>query len=233
CHSSPSTCPCTMPTMPIRSGPVSLETSRDFGGVASAGGSGAFPHAQVAAANAIAAPSTSRIIPKHTRGLCRTNPIRPSGLSGRERPIPASGGLDKVSEYETIGAMLTVSLASPVPLHDQIVGGLRNLIAAGALVAGDELPPVRQLAADLGINLNTVARAYRELTDAGLLASVRGRGTVVIATVERPSGPKVEERKRIEAGIASAMGDAKIAGFSREAIESIVQRQFDRLWKQA
>jgi GntR family transcriptional regulator len=129
--------------------------------------------------------------------------------------------------------MLTVSLASPVPLHDQIVGGLRNLIAAGALVAGDELPPVRQLAADLGINLNTVARAYRELTDAGLLASVRGRGTVVIATVERPSGPKVEERKRIEAGIASAMGDAKIAGFSREAIESIVQRQFDRLWKQA
>lgn len=129
--------------------------------------------------------------------------------------------------------MLTVSLASPVPLHDQIVAGLRHLIAAGALTVGDELPPVRQLAADLGINLNTVARAYRELTDAGLLASVRGRGTVVIATVERPSGPKVEERKRIEAGIASAMGDAKIAGFSREAVESIVLRQFERLWKQA
>ena len=129
--------------------------------------------------------------------------------------------------------MLTVSLASPVPLHDQIVAGLRSLIAAGALVAGDELPPVRQLAADLGINLNTVARAYRELTDAGLLASVRGRGTVVIATVERPSGPRAEERKRIEGGIASAIGDAKIAGFSREAVESIVQRQFERLWKQA
>lgn len=129
--------------------------------------------------------------------------------------------------------MLTVSLSSPIPLHDQMVAGLRDLIAAGALATGDELPPVRQLAADLGINLNTVARAYRELTDAGLLASVRGRGTVVIATVERASGPRAEERKRIEAGIAAAFNDAKIAGFSRDAVESIVTRQIDRLWKQA
>ncbi len=129
--------------------------------------------------------------------------------------------------------MLTVSLSSPIPLHDQMVAGLRDLIAAGTLATGDELPPVRQLAADLGINLNTVARAYRELTDAGLLASVRGRGTVVIATVERASGPRAEERKRIEAGIAAAFNDAKIAGFYRDAVETIVTRQIDRLWKQA
>ena len=129
--------------------------------------------------------------------------------------------------------MLTVSLSSPIPLHDQMVAGLRDLIAAGTLATGDELPPVRQLAADLGINLNTVALAYRELTDAGLLASVRGRGTVVIATVQRASGPRAEERKRIEAGIAAAFNDAKIAGFSREVVEPIVQRQIDRLWKQA
>jgi GntR family transcriptional regulator len=129
--------------------------------------------------------------------------------------------------------MLTISLASPVPIHDQLVAGLRGLIAAGRLAEGDELPPVRQLAADLGINLNTVARAYRELTDDGLLASARGRGTVVIATVERASGPKAEERKRIEAGIAAAFHDAKIAGFARDTVESIVQRQIERLWKQA
>ena len=49
--------------------------------------------------------------------------------------------------------MLTISLASPVPIHDQLVAGLRGLIAAGQLAEGDELPPVRQLAADLGINL--------------------------------------------------------------------------------
>jgi DNA-binding transcriptional regulator YhcF (GntR family) len=129
--------------------------------------------------------------------------------------------------------MLSISLASPVPIHDQLVAGLRGMIAAGKLAEGDELPPVRQLAADLGINLNTVARAYRELTEAGLLASVRGRGTVVIATVERPSGPKADERRRIETGILAAFNDAKIAGLPREAVESIVNRQIARLWGEA
>ena len=129
--------------------------------------------------------------------------------------------------------MLTISLASAVPIHDQLVSGLRALIASGKLAKDDELPPVRQLAADLGINLNTVARAYRELTDAGLLASVRGRGTVVIATVERPSGPKADERKRIEAGIVGAFNDAKIAGLPREVVETIVNRQIARLWGEA
>jgi len=127
--------------------------------------------------------------------------------------------------------MLSISLASSVPIHDQLVAGLRGLIAEGKLAEGDELPPVRQLAADLGINLNTVARAYRDLTDAGLLASVRGRGTIVIATVERASGPKAEERKRVEAGIAAALSNAKIAGFTREAIEAIAIRQIERLLK--
>jgi DNA-binding transcriptional regulator YhcF (GntR family) len=129
--------------------------------------------------------------------------------------------------------MLSISLASPVPIHDQLVAGLRGMIAAGKLAEGDELPPVRQFAADLGINLNTVARAYRELTDAGLLASVRGRGTIVIATVERPSGPKADERRRIETGILAAFNDAKIAGLPREAVESIVNRQIARLWGEA
>jgi hypothetical protein len=54
---------------------------------------------------------------------------------------------------------------------------------------------------------------------------------VVIATVERPSGPKTDERKRIEAGIAVAFSDAKIAGLSREAVEAMVDRQINRLWR--
>ncbi len=126
--------------------------------------------------------------------------------------------------------MLRISLDSPVPLHDQLVGELRRLIACGELAVGDELPPVRQLAADLGINQNTVARAYRELTEAGLFASGRGRGTVVLATQERPSRRPAEEKRRVEAGLAAALADAKIAGFSRPLIESMLARQLQRLW---
>ena len=129
--------------------------------------------------------------------------------------------------------MITVSLASPAPLHDQLVSELRGLIACGKLVVGDELPPVRQLAADLGINLNTVARAYRELTDAGLLASTRGRGTVVIATVERPSGPPEQERRRVEASLVAALTNAKIAGLSKAEPRRLLERQLERIWSPA
>ncbi|MFN6129487.1 MAG: GntR family transcriptional regulator [Planctomycetota bacterium] len=126
--------------------------------------------------------------------------------------------------------MITVSLNSSIPLQDQLVAELRRLLATGKLSIGDELPPVRQLANDLGINLNTVARAYRELTDAGLLTSVRGRGTVVVGTTERPRGKPGEERKRIEHVLGAALADAKIAGFSESEARAMIERQIERIW---
>lgn len=127
--------------------------------------------------------------------------------------------------------MLAISLASSVPIHDQIVGELRRLIACGELRTGDELPPVRQLAADLGINLNTVARAYRELTEAGLLASTRGRGTVVIATVEHLNGVDPAAREQLAAAIGAALTDAKIAGLTETETRHLVETELRRLWK--
>ncbi|MFN6400979.1 MAG: GntR family transcriptional regulator [Planctomycetota bacterium] len=127
--------------------------------------------------------------------------------------------------------MITILLDSPVPLHDQLVSELRGLIAQGKLAVGDELPSVRQLAADLGINLNTVARAYRELTDAGLLASARGRGTVVISSVEKGRGPKSLSQQRLESSMAGALADAKIAGISLEVIQAIFKKQTEIIWK--
>lgn len=129
--------------------------------------------------------------------------------------------------------MISISLTSPVPLHDQLVAELRRLLATGKLALGDELPPVRQLAGDLGINLNTVARAYRELTEAGLLASARGRGTVVIATVERPTGRPAQEKRRVETTLGAALADAKIAGFTVNETRAMLERQIERLWKPA
>ena len=126
--------------------------------------------------------------------------------------------------------MLTIALDSAVPLHDQLVAGLRRLIATRGIRPGDELPPVRQLAADLGIHLNTVARAYRELTDAGLVRSARGRGTVVIAATERATGRPAEERRRVEQSLAAALADAKLAGLSEAEARAMVDRQAAKLW---
>lgn len=81
--------------------------------------------------------------------------------------------------------MISVDPASAVPPYEQIRSQYARLIADGSLAAGAKLPTVRQLAADLGLAVNTVARAYREL-EAGGAIETRGRaGTVVSAQGDR------------------------------------------------
>ena len=74
---------------------------------------------------------------------------------------------------------LTVDTGNPTPPYEQLRRQLAELIQSAALQPGDRLPPLRQLAADLGLAVGTVARAYRELESAGLISSRRGGGTRV------------------------------------------------------
>src|ERR1700756_2757590 len=84
--------------------------------------------------------------------------------------------------------LITINLDDQRPIYQQIVDAIKGLIASGELSEGASLPPVRQLAADLGVNLNTVAAAYRELQAQGLLTVRHGsRATVASRTaVDRP-----------------------------------------------
>ncbi|KUM36216.1 GntR family transcriptional regulator [Arthrobacter sp. EpRS71] len=77
-------------------------------------------------------------------------------------------------------AGITVDLADPVPPYEQIRRQLSSLIAVGILEPGSRLPTVRSLAADLGIAAGTVARAYKELEQSGLIESRRRNGTIVV-----------------------------------------------------
>jgi GntR family transcriptional regulator len=75
--------------------------------------------------------------------------------------------------------MFTIDPLDPTPLYAQLDRSIRAAIVAGRLRAGDRLPTVRQLAVDLRINANTVAKVYAELERAGVLATQRGIGTFV------------------------------------------------------
>jgi DNA-binding transcriptional regulator YhcF (GntR family) len=74
---------------------------------------------------------------------------------------------------------LTVDANDKRPLYQQIVDGVKALIASGELREGMSLPSVRQVADDLGVNLNTIAVAYRQLQEEGFLRVRHGAGAVV------------------------------------------------------
>jgi GntR family transcriptional regulator len=76
-------------------------------------------------------------------------------------------------------AVLHVSTSDPTPPYEQLRRQLVDLIGAGRLDRGQRLPPVRQLASDLGLAVGTVARTYRELEAEGLVVTRRGGGTRV------------------------------------------------------
>lgn len=72
-----------------------------------------------------------------------------------------------------------ISPSDPVPIYQQIVSQVKYLVASGRLAADEELPPIRTLAEQLVVNPNTVARAYRELEQAGIVVKKRTSGTYV------------------------------------------------------
>ena len=75
--------------------------------------------------------------------------------------------------------MIRVDATSFVPIYEQIKQGIVRLVATGRLKAGEPLPSIRDLAAEIIVNPNTVARAYRELEQDGVIATQKGRGSVV------------------------------------------------------
>jgi len=87
--------------------------------------------------------------------------------------------------------MFVINPSDPAPIWRQIEEGVRRLIALGALRPGAAVPSMRDLARDLRVNPNTVARAYTRLIEGGVLTVKRGEGTYV---VDSPAHPKKSER---------------------------------------
>jgi GntR family transcriptional regulator len=107
------------------------------------------------------------------------------------------------------------------PLYAQLERALRAAIAAGRLRVGDQLPTVRQLAVDLRINANTVARVYADLERHGVLETRRGVGSFVRASAA-DARPRHEHERRLRAFATRVLADAATAGFTpRELVAEI------------
>ena len=126
---------------------------------------------------------------------------------------------------------LTVDAGDARPLYRQVADGIKALIARGDLREGMTLPSVRQVAADLGVNLNTIAIAYRELQEDGLIAIRHGAGAVVAA--RRARGVERDElRKALRAPLTefvlAGLGDREIVAIVRQELASLRKKGSSR-----
>ena len=103
------------------------------------------------------------------------------------------------------------------PIYAQLDRGLRAAIASGRLKPGDQLPTVRQLAVDLRVNANTVARVYADLERAGILETRRGVGSFIRATAAQARPPD-EHQRRLRAFVTRVLADASAAGFTPDEL---------------
>ncbi len=121
-------------------------------------------------------------------------------------------------------ALLTVDPRDPTPIYAQLERGLRAAIATSRVRPGDQLPTVRQLAVDLRINANTVARVYAELERAGVIETRRGVGSFVTAGATRAHPPREHDR-RLRAFVTRMLADADAAGFTLDDVVGALSAQ--------
>lgn len=118
----------------------------------------------------------------------------------------------------------SLDLHSGVPVYRQLIDQVRGGVASGSLVAGDQLPTVRQLAVDLAINPNTVMRAYRELELRGFLETHQGTGTFI--SDKKPEKNTAGRERQLNQMAGEFAARAGAAGFT---LEDLIDRLRDLL----
>src|SRR5258705_8959992 len=119
---------------------------------------------------------------------------------------------------------ITVDTDDRRPIYQQVVDEIKGLIAKGELPEGSALPPVRQVAGDLGVNLNTVAAAYKELAREGLITVRHGSGAVVTSRTSVETSEN-DMRKPLRAALTQFV----LSGMPRAAILGVVKEELRQL----
>ncbi len=125
---------------------------------------------------------------------------------------------------------LHLDFRSGLPIYIQIMNQIEQQVSGGILKPDTQLPTVRALAAELRVNFNTVARAYRLLDEAGVISTQQGRGTYIM---EKPP-PEVEKKLRrqtLEALARQYIGEAKRLEFSDAEIGQMLKDQL-KSWEE-
>lgn len=122
---------------------------------------------------------------------------------------------------------LLIDQESKVPIYVQVEEQLRSLILAGQLKPGDQLPTIRELATELRVNYNTVARAYLDLDREGVISTQQGRGTFVVGTPNAEQMARLRQEK-LEAIVRAALDEARRLGYTPDEIAAVFEEGIAR-----
>jgi GntR family transcriptional regulator len=122
---------------------------------------------------------------------------------------------------------LSIEPESKVPIYIQVEEQIRSLIAAGQLRPGDQLPTIRELAADLRVNYNTIARIYLDLDRDGVITTQRGRGTFVAGVPDEEQMSHIR-REKLQAIVHLALDEARTLGYTLDEITDAFEEELAR-----
>lgn len=109
---------------------------------------------------------------------------------------------------------------SRVPIYDQIKEQIKGLIHAGQIKTGDQLPTIRELSVELSVNFNTVALAYRDLANEGVIVTERGKGTFVASTPGEQEMQVIRSEK-LHNLVSALLKETDRLGYKRREVEEI------------
>lgn len=120
--------------------------------------------------------------------------------------------------------MFELDLKSRKPIYEQLIDNFKSLIISGALKPNEQIPSVRELAAQITINPNTIQKAYRELERQGYIYTVRGRGNYVSEKIKKVDEEKVEKLKN---EIAKSLLELIYMGINKEELIHLVEKIYE------
>ena len=120
---------------------------------------------------------------------------------------------------------IEIDFQSGIPIYEQIAHKILGLLERDELKKGDQLPPIRDLADEIGVNFNTVARAYRMLDQGSVISTQHGRGTYIIGKGQKKTSGKTK-KKNIEQLTRFYLRKARYLGFKPEEIKNCFDKIF-------